>query len=157
MRFHLFNSTRNWTGHYSLQPLWIRSQRGASSIQWDWLLFWWHWPTTLQQLRATCTASKRTGKRSCSWAWEELLTEVDEEATVAFALVLGKNHDAGHVVLLLTMLLLEGERERERERFQWGGKGMVMYSEKDCAITVEACVCVCKDHCSVLAAILYVN
>lgn len=37
------------------------------------------------------------------------LTEVDEKAAVAFALVLWKNHDARHVVLLLTVFLLEVE------------------------------------------------
>lgn len=41
------------------------------------------------------------------------LTEVDEKASVALALVLWKNHDARHVVLLLTVLLLE-RRERHR-------------------------------------------
>jgi hypothetical protein len=59
----------------------------------------------------------------------ELLTEVDEEAAVALALVLGKNHDAGHVVLLLTVFLLE-RREREVERV-----GMETHSEQACAST----------------------
>ena len=36
-----------------------------------------------------------------------LLTEIDEEAPVASSLVLRENHDAGHIVLLLTVLLLQ--------------------------------------------------
>lgn len=43
----------------------------------------------------------------------EALTEVNEKASIALALVLWKNHDARDVVFLLTVLLLEkGKRHR---------------------------------------------
>lgn len=51
------------------------------------------------------------------------LTEVDEKATVALALVLWKNHDARHVVLLLTVLLLEEEAGRQGHEERWRVEG----------------------------------
>lgn len=42
-----------------------------------------------------------------------LLTEVYEEAAISFPLVLGEDHDAGHVVLLLAVLLLRTNETRQ--------------------------------------------
>lgn len=36
----------------------------------------------------------------------KVLTKVNEESPIALALILWKNHDAGHIILLLTMFLL---------------------------------------------------
>lgn len=44
------------------------------------------------------------------------LTKVDEEATVAPALVLRKNHDTRYVVFLLTVLFLERRHRGELRR-----------------------------------------
>lgn len=37
----------------------------------------------------------------------QILTEVNEESSISLALILWKNHDAGYVIFLLTMFLLE--------------------------------------------------
>lgn len=42
-----------------------------------------------------------------------MLTEINEEPAIALALVLGKNHYAGNVVLLLAVLLLVKGRKRK--------------------------------------------
>lgn len=48
------------------------------------------------------------------WFKVEVLTEVDEKASVALALILWKNHDAWYVVFLLTVLLL---KKKDRNTF----------------------------------------
>lgn len=58
---------------------------------------------------------------SDKWMLLNPLTEVDEKAPVAPALVLWKNHDARHIVLLLTVFLLE-KREDDRIIRRGGGR-----------------------------------
>lgn len=43
----------------------------------------------------------------------EALTEINEKASIALALVLWKNHDARYIVFLLTVFLLEKEGETQ--------------------------------------------
>lgn len=70
--------------------------------------------STIQADPLPCMASDAFGMQSETKqkmrSWN--LTEIDEEPAVALALVLGKNHYAGNVVLLLAVLLLVRERER---------------------------------------------
>ena len=67
------------------------------------------------------------------------LTEIDEEASVAAALVLGEDHDAGHIVLLLTVLLLQTGHTQTHLR-----AGTLSQTERQRdSVSVCLCVCVC--------------
>lgn len=93
----------------------------------------------------------------------EALTEVDEEPSVAPALILGKNHDAGHIVLLLTVLLLQ--RGKTHTHTDVRGKSMEKYSKKASAGSTQEAVCAGwvlmevrrPGNCCVLAVGLHVN
>jgi len=67
--------------------------------------------------------------RAASWninAWHRMffslkptrLTEVDEEPAVALSLILRHGHDAGNVVLLLTVLFLRSHKTLQRFSIQ---------------------------------------
>ena len=45
----------------------------------------------------------------------DALTEINEKASIALALVLWKNHDARYIVFLLTVFLLEREGETQED------------------------------------------
>lgn len=86
--------------------------------------------------------------------YSSALTEVDEKAPIALALVLWKNHDARYVVFLLTVLLLERTQTHHtirnyiRDRYS---RVMTVGLLNNCCILamvwhVDESTCECKHH-----------